>query len=179
MPIRGPILLTSLSHYHCLSCHISFTVFTNVCDVQHIVRFGTRYSACLLQLGSNLLQIGLCRLTLLRLNSMHAQRKYWTTTSGPPILWRPASRERGRQDELSSDECSSPPRNYCIINQEMVKRGGFSFAPDWSRSISVSSNQDSYLLTSPMGTDVQLDQEGCHSDTSSTFTRSSDTSEAI
>ena len=109
---------------------------------------------------------------------MDAQRKYWTTTSGPPILWRSASRKRGRQDELSSDECSSPPRNYCTINQEMVKRGGFSFAPDRNRSTSISANQDSYLLTPPMGTEVQLDQEGCHSDTSSTFTSGSDTSEA-
>ena len=109
---------------------------------------------------------------------MDAQRKYATTTAGPPILWRPASRKRGRQDELSSDECSSPPRNYCTINQEIVKRGGFSFAPDRSRSTSVSSNQDSYLLTTPMCTEVQLDQEGWHSDTSSTFTSGSDTSEA-
>ena len=102
--------------------------------------------------------IGLCRLTprLLRLSSMHAQRKYWTTTSGPPILWRSASRKMGRQDELSSDECSSPPRNYCITNQEMVKHGGFSSAPDRSGSTSVTPDSASTPTTDDTNTQYEI-----------------------
>ena len=101
--------------------------------------------------------IGLCRLTLrlLRLSSMHAQRKYWSTASEPPIRWRSASRKMGRQDELSSDECSSPPRNYCNINQEMVTHGAFSFATD-SRSTSVTPDSASTPTTDDTITQYEI-----------------------
>ena len=78
---------------------------------------------------------------------MPARRRYWRTERVPPILWRSSSRKMGRQDDLSSDECSSPPRNYCTINQEMVKHGGFSFAPDGSESISVTPDNASTPTT--------------------------------
>ena len=87
---------------------------------------------------------------------MPARRRYWRTERVPPILWRSSSRKMGRQDELSSDECSSPPRNYCTINQEMVKHGGFSFAPDGSESISVTPDNASTPTTDGTTTQYEI-----------------------
>ena len=67
---------------------------------------------------------------------MSARRRYWKTEPKPSILWRSSSRGTRRQDEISSDESTSPLRDYCTVDQQLLKQGGFMFAPQSDRSAS-------------------------------------------